>query len=257
VADTFFQTKKYFSYWLDAVDEHSLHSPFFFDFYTNVLKGKGNTEGFAEIERLRGKLIADGRIIHVEDHGSAEDGDRKISDIAIDSMSSLKYSSLYTRLIQHFKAKTIVELGTSFGINALYLALKKDSKVTTFEGANEIAEIAALTFEFAQAKNVNMIRGEIETTLPAFLQTVRKIDMVFMDANHRYIPTIKYFEWFLPKLKEGSVLVLDDIHYSAEMERAWKEMRTHELVYGSVDLYRCGILFFDPSLNKQNVILQF
>jgi hypothetical protein len=27
------------------------------------------------------------------------------------------------------------------------------------------------------------------------------------------------------------------------------------LVYGSIDLYRCGILFFDPALNKQHFIL--
>jgi predicted O-methyltransferase YrrM len=257
VSDKFFQTQAYLSYWLDSVDEHSLHSPFYFDFYTNVVKGSALVEGFDEIERLRNKLIADFRTITVEDHGTGENGQRRISDIATWSLSPAKYSALYARIVRHFKAQSIVELGTSLGINCLYLGLKKDTKVTTFEGSPEVADIAALTLEFANAKNISIVRGNIDVTLPDYLQTVRKIDLAFLDANHRYKSTMKYFELILPKLKETSVLVLDDIHYSREMETAWKEISRHTLSYGSVDLFRCGIVFFDPSLNKQNVILQF
>ena len=257
MSDTFFQTKAYLSYWLDSVDEHSLHSPFYFDFYTNVVKGASTMEGFAEIERLRHKLIADFRPVAIEDLGTGGDRQQRISDIATSSLTPAKYSALYARIIRHFKAQNIIELGTSLGINCLYLGLKKDTKVTTFEGSPEVADIASLTLEFANAKNINIVRGNIDVTLPAFLQTVRKIDLAFLDANHRYKSTMKYFELILPKLKETSVLVLDDIHYSAEMEKAWMEISRHTVAYGSVDLFRCGIVFFDPSLNKQNVILQF
>jgi predicted O-methyltransferase YrrM len=257
VADTLFQAKAYLSYWLDSVDEHSLHSPFYFDFYTNVVRGNNNTEGHAEIERLRYKLISDIRPISVDDYGTGGNEQRRISDIATSSLSPQRYSALYSRIIRHFKAQNIVELGTSLGINTLYLGLRKDTKVTTFEGSNELADLAALTFEFANAKNINIVRGNIDVTLPDFLQTIRKVDMAFIDANHTYAATIKYFELLLPKLKETSVMVLDDIHYSSQMEKAWNEISRHRLVYGSADLFRCGILFFDPSLNKQNVILQF
>lgn len=158
-------------------------------------------------------------------------------------------------MINHFKAKSIAELGTSFGINTLYLA-PPQAEVTTFEGSPEIADMAKLTFELAQAKNIRIVEGNIDTTLPAFLQTARKLDFIFMDANHRYAPTMTYFERLLARIHENSIIVLDDIHYSPEMERAWNLIKKHKLVYGSADLYRCGILFFDPSLNKQHVILQ-
>jgi len=153
-------------------------------------------------------------------------------------------------------ATCIVELGTSFGINALYLSEAKGATVTTFEGAPAIADIAALTFEFAGKENIRLTVGNIDQTLPAFLQQVRQVDFVFIDANHMYGPTIRYFEWLLKKIHERSVLVVDDIHCSPGMERAWEEIKGHRLVYGSADLYRCGIVFFDPSLNKQHVILQ-
>lgn len=257
MANRFFQARTYFSYWLDAVDEHSLHSPFFFDFYTRVVKNKTGENGVASIEQLRNKLLADHRPLKTQDPGSRQsDKSRTISSITRTSVSPLRFSGIYSRMIRHFKAHTILELGTSVGINTLYLAQQRDSSITTFEGSPELANLARLTFDFAEARNIRLIEGNLDRTLSEFLQTIRKIDFILMDANHRYQPTVSYFENLLTRITESSIVVVDDIHYSAEMEKAWNELKTHKLVYGSADLYRCGILFFDPSLNKQHVILQ-
>jgi predicted O-methyltransferase YrrM len=258
VADRFFQFRSYFSYWLDAVDEHSLHSPFFFDLYTQVIKKKQPPAGQEKFEVLRKKLLGDKRLIAAVDNGSGSSAPgQNIGAITKTSLSPVQLSDLYAGIIRHFKATNIVELGTSFGINTLYLAQNKASQVTTFEGSPEVAEIARLTFEFATAGNIKLIIGNIDHTLPEFLQSVRKIDFVLMDANHRYQPTVNYFGQLVTKIRETSVVVVDDIHYSKEMEQAWNQLKKHKLVYGSADLFRCGILFFDPSLNKQHVILQY
>lgn len=258
MTDFFFRIKSFFSWWLEAVDEHSLHSPFFFDLYTKQIKPGISPDPYIHIENLRHKLLADQRYITVRDLGAKrlKKSTRTIASIARKSMSPARYSVIYARLANYVNASCILELGTSFGINTLYLAEKSDATVTTFEGAPAIADIAALTFEFASKKNIELITGNIDKTLPAFLHRVRRVDLAFMDANHRYEPTLRYFEYILKKVHERSIIVVDDIHYSAEMEQAWQEIRQHRLVYGSADLFRCGILFFDPSLNKQHVILQ-
>lgn len=258
MTDFFFRSKSFLSWWLEAVDEHSLHSPFFFDLYTTQIKPAASFETYAHIESLREKLLEDERYITVRDLGSKalRKSTRRISSIAHTSLTPARYSVLYARLARYLGATYIVELGTSFGINTLYLAEKPDATVTTFEGAPAVADIAALTFEFASKKNIELIIGNIDKTLPAFLHRTRRVDLVFMDANHRYEPTLRYFEWLLKKVHDRSVIIIDDIHYSSEMERAWKVVQGHRLVYGSADLFRCGILFFDPSLNKQHVILQ-
>lgn len=258
MAHTFFRIKSYITYWLDAVDEHSLHSPFYFDFYTRIIKARADARSFSHIENLRKQLLHDNRTISVRDMGSNQKVKtfRKISFIARTSLSTPEFSKLFNRMANHFRANTIVELGTSFGINTLYLAEKKDASVITFEGSPAIASIAELTFEFASKKNVKLISGNIDITLPASLHHIKKIDLAFMDANHRYEPTIRYFNCLLKKFADKSILIIDDIHYSPEMEKAWRMIKSHRLVYGSVDLFRCGIVFFDPSLNKQHVILQ-
>lgn len=251
-----FQFKTYLSYWLDAVDEHSLHSPFFFDFYTQVVKAKHADNRTAE--SLRAKLLNDQRVIVVDDPGPVKEKIRKqkVCDIAARSLSSSKYSALYQRAIKKYNCTNVVELGTSLGVNTLYLA-ESATQVTTLEGSEAIAGLAELTFQFAGAENIRLIHGNINATLPDLIQKERKIDFAFIDANHTYKDTINYFNLLLKSIHEKSILVLDDIHYSAEMHRAWNEIARSPLVHGSADLYRAGFIFFDPSLNKQHVILQF
>lgn len=253
-----FRLRSFLSHWLEAVDEHSLHSPFFFDLYTKQIKPAVADGQFRHIEVLRQKLLHDQREITVRDLGSGKGKKtrRRISHIARTSLSSPRYSAIFCRLAQYFGLTCIIELGTSFGINTLYLAERSDASVTTFEGAPTVADIAALTFEFAGRHNIDLIVGNINRTLPLFLHQIRRVDLAFIDANHLYEPTLQYFEWILKKVHEKSILIIDDIHYSPETERAWRMIKSNRLVYGSADLYRCGIVFFDPSLNKQHVILQ-
>lgn len=257
----FFRLKSYFTYWLDAVNEHSLHSPFFFDLYIKTLKDLPDVDTFDAIEKFRSRLLSENRSIEVVDFGSGSTREnvsrRKIRRIAATSLSPKKYSQLYRRILDRFHCQNILELGTSFGINTLYLASCKGCSVNTFEGSPSLAETAQKLFHSAGVNNIQVISGNIDHTLPEFLQTAERIDFAFLDANHRYEPTLQYFHAIIQKVHQHSVMVLDDIHYSGEMERAWRKIQHHPSVYGTVDVYRCGLVFFDPSLNHQNHVLQF
>lgn len=216
---------------------------------------------YRAIEQFRQQLRADHRVIDVPDIGATSQAltgtKRKISAIARTSASPAKYSSLYARIIRAFQCHDVIELGTSLGINTLYLAQGNDSKVTTFEGATPIANIAEAGFEQAGATTISLVRGNIDLTLPQHLDSVKRVDFALLDANHRHAPTLKYFEAIARKVHNRSVLVIDDIHYSPEMAQAWKDIQNHSLVYATADLFRCGLVFFDPSLNKQHVVLQY
>lgn len=241
------------------MDEHSLHAPFLFDFYTNVIKRE--TLDVPLYESLRKQLANDPREIEVQDYGSGskhqKGNHRKISHIASLSLSEVKFSSLYARVAAYCKAKTIVELGTSLGINTLYLATQPGSRVYTFEGAQEIAAIASISFEFGGATNIELITGNLDNTLYATLTRLPRIDMAFMDANHRYEPTLRYFDTLVSRSHHKTIIILDDIHDSPEMERAWSAVKKNPLVYTTADLFRCGLVFLDPSLSKQHVVLRF
>lgn len=212
------------------------------------------------IEEVREVLSYDDQVIEFDDYGSGSNGHhsvrRRVNQIAKRSLAPQRYARLYQRLAQYFNSKKTVELGTSFGITSMYLANYKGTTVFTFEGAKEIAAIARRNFKYVDSGNLELITGNLTETLPEFLSGTNKIDLVLMDANHRLEPTIKYFQWLLPCLHSTSIVIMDDIHLSSEMENAWNKIKSHDAVYGSIDLFRCGIVFFNPSLNKQHVVLQ-
>lgn len=247
------------NHWLDAVDHHSIHSPFFFDFYNKVIKGEQEYADAVMIEAIRARLLVNEFIIRGEDLGggpaSGQREDRKLNNITALSAAPPMWATLYRKICDYTEATRIVELGTSVGLTTLYLSGIPGSSVWTFEGSHALANVAITNFEFAERKNIRLIEGDIANTLPEFLQdNTPKIGFALVDANHRYMPTIQYFNWLMKRFNEKSVMVIDDIHHSAEMEKAWNELRKNDLVYGSVDLFRCGILFFDPALNKQHFV---
>lgn len=255
----FYQFKSYLNHWLDAVDEHSIHSPFFFDLYAR-LKKSIDTKPFDDIEETRARLLENQTLLTVQDLGSASayfsDGQRTIADIARTSLSEEEQCRRLCILAAVGESKRIVELGTSMGITSLYLSRIPDSSVFTFEGNASLINIALTNFEYFGASNIELIEGNIDETLPDFLQNPAKIDLAILDANHRKEPTLHYFEWIARRMSENGIMVIDDIYRSKEMGEAWQILRRHDLVYGSVDLFHSGILFFDLNLHKQHFIWQ-
>lgn len=211
------------------------------------------------MEGIRASLLNNPTPLSVEDLGAGSKNDhasaRTIASIAKSSLSPVALSNLYAQILRYNESGYIVELGTSMGLNTLYLAQNQQARVFTFEGSKSLSNIALTHFELLEKKNIKLIEGNIDHTLSEFLQNTEKINFALMDANHRYEPTMRYFNLLSRRFNEKSILVIDDIHWSEEMEKAWKELYQHRLVYGSIDLYRCGILFFDPALNKQHFIL--
>jgi predicted O-methyltransferase YrrM len=80
----------------------------------------------------------------------------------------------------------------------------------------------------------------------------RKLDLVFIAANHTYTHTREYFNIGVSMAHDKTIIVIDDIHHSPEMERAWKDICEDERVTSTIDLYQMGLVFFDPHYWHRN-----
>jgi hypothetical protein len=54
----------------------------------------------------------------------------------------------------------------------------------------------------------------------------------------------------------GTVIVLDDIHHSSEMEEAWDEIKMYEKATFTIDIYRMGFVFFREGMNHFNYVIR-
>lgn len=169
---------------------------------------------------------------------------------------------LLFRLALWLQADRILEFGTNAGISTLYLhAANTRALVQTVEGNPEVAALARETFAKAgTSKQLQPYVSRFDQWLDAHwpsLPPEQPLDLLFLDGDHRYAPTLTYVRRLLPATTSRSVFVIADIHWSAGMEKAWKELKSWPEVSASVDLYHFGLLFFDPEMTKvhANIIL--
>lgn len=245
--------KKYLHYYRTASNGkgHGIHSPFVFDFVKNILNDKKKYPAYQAIENLRIKLLANPAVIGVEDFGAGSSviktNKRVVSAIAASSLKTKKYAQLLYGMVQYYKPQTIVELGTSFGITTAYLAsANQTSRVFTCEGSAAIGAMAKQNFEALQLNNVQITEGDFTNTLSPLIQKLNKIDFAFVDGNHRKQPTLHYFQQLLNHSTGTTILVFDDIHWSAEMEEAWQTIKQRPAVTLTIDLFFIGIVFINP-----------
>jgi predicted O-methyltransferase YrrM len=252
---TFQLAKKYLHYYFTASNGkgHGVHSPFVFDFVTNVLIDKKKYDCYATIEAVRKHLKENSAAIEVEDFGAGsaviKSNKRIVKDIARSSLKSPKFARLLFRMVQYYQPKNILELGTSFGITTAYLASgNAAAKVFTCEGAQEIAAIAQNNFDDLGIQNITLLTGNFAQTLPRLLDEVDQFDFAFVDGNHRKEPTLQYFQQLLHHSANRAILVFDDIHWSSEMEAAWSAIQGHPSVTLSIDLFFIGIVIFSDEI---------
>jgi predicted O-methyltransferase YrrM len=242
---------RYLHYYVTASNGrgHGIHSPFVFSFIRDVLCNRNKPPVFFQIEQLRGKLLSDKRTIPVTDFGAGSKtgagNERSISSIAVNAAKSPRYGRLLHRIAAWQQPASILELGTSLGISTAYLATACENAVLhSIEGSPSVAVEAKRNLASLDLRNCTIHTGGFDEQLPLVLSQVRTLDLVFVDGNHRYEPTIRYFDMIIPKLSPYATMIFDDIYWSREMIKAWNAIVGSDMVKTTVDLYQFGIVFF-------------
>ncbi|MEO9967025.1 MAG: class I SAM-dependent methyltransferase [Reichenbachiella sp.] len=255
----FFRVYRYLRYWLLALDEHSLQSPFLFQLYTQALSPSNlNKITRPTIEELRKSLLA-GRHTIANTYGSGSSLSTSqrgsIRGIAKFGVSTPKQSEILVNLIEWTKAETVLELGTSLGLNTLYLSEANTTKeVVTVEGNQELALLSRLHFESHGASNIDQINDDIDHFLD---NDHRRYDLVYIDANHTLDATIRYFRKCMDLISSEGVIILDDINWSPDMNRAWNSILEDNKTCIFVENYEIGIVFVNRPSEQKHYILRF
>lgn len=253
--------KSYLKYVLAAKGAHSLHSPFVYEFYTEVIK-KSSHLNDGSIRELRKALSRDTEEISLLDLGAGSKkkgaNRRRISEIVRTASVPTKYGRLLSRMVDFYGIKSSIELGTSLGIGTSYLAMgSSENKVVTIEGDPSLHQRAEQNFDRLKLRNIRTICGSFDDHLEESLSNGDPTDLVYIDGNHTYEATMDYFHFYLEHTHEDSFLIFDDIHWSEEMEKAWREIVRSPSIHVSMDLFRFGIVCKKKGQAKQHFVLRF
>lgn len=242
-------------YYWNSKTKFDIHSPFVFEFATQVLEDDRYFYDFEVIEDLRDELLSDSTMIAVHDSKRALPQKQKIKTLTKALEISALQGQFLFRLTHHYQPKVILDIGTGFGIKTLYQATASyQHQVITLEENPALSKVAQQNFQRFSRVKIKTIIGGFEEKLPSLLPKLNTIDCVFLDMS--CCSPISLFEICLPFIHNDTIFVLNHIHASPTMNQIWQTLQQHTAVTFSIDVFQLGLLFFRKEMiEKQDFVL--
>ena len=240
---------------------HGIHPPFVYELASKVLFDRKSYPDYTFIHDIRNELKAGKEILSTTNMGAGSDcftGEkRKVSDLLSKSSLQPRYGKLLFRIANYYKPATIIEFGTSIGLSTLYLAKgAPQARIATIEGDASLCEFARSLFKKHQIGNIKAINGLFDDYLSYFEKNYPSPGLVFIDGNHSYEATLRYFDHFSERIENG-FLIIDDINWSAGMHRAWNEIRNDRRAIVTIDLFSMGIVIIRKMITPGHFKIRF
>jgi predicted O-methyltransferase YrrM len=265
-----FQIKSYLKFLWKSKNEHAVHSPFVFNLVTKCFydkkpkpdpSGSEQAKQYQVLENYRNSLLENKNTIEVTDFGAGskvfKSNTRQIAKIAKTAGITRKRAELLFRITNYFQPSTILEIGTSLGLATSALALgNPKAKITTLEGCPNTMAIAKNQLQLLNVKNVECITTEFNSYLQICNLKSAIYNLIYFDGNHSKSATLDYFELLLPTITNETTWIFDDIHWSPEMEEAWKIIKTHPKVTVTIDTFQWGLVFFRKEQPKEHFVIR-
>ena len=255
------QIKSYLKFLWHSKNQHGVHSPFVFSLITKCFYDTKKFPEYLILKNYRNSLLQNKNFIKVTDFGAGsrvfKSNKRQVSQIAKTAGISKKRAELLFRITNYFQPKHILEIGTSLGLATSALSSgNKNAEITTLEGCPNTMTIAKKQCHTQNIENIQFVNTEFSSFLKSLDFRLSIFDLIYFDGNHSKNATLEYFELLLPTITNESVWIFDDIHWSQDMEEAWKIIQNHPKVTVTIDTFQWGIVFFRDEQQKENFIIR-
>ncbi len=204
---------------------HGIHSPFVFGLITKVIEEKRPYYLYQDIQNI-------------------------LDDSPEITKKVTKYSLLNFRIINYFNAKNIIELGSGYGLNTLFLtAPLSGSKCIVVEKSARRKIIAENLYK---KWNRNII---VHENLVSDIK--EKQDCIYINLNYYEASYEEFISQLLPLVSENSFIIIKGIRTKKHHQTLWRKLKILKEVTVSLDLYNMGILFFNTKYHKRNYRISF
>lgn len=204
---------------------HGIHSPFVFSFITKVIEEKTQYHAYEDVRNY-------------------------VNRFPDFSFRENKTHRLLLKIVNYFKVKTILELGSGSGINTLYMT------VTASDIECLSVELSPVKYEKAQQLYNEWHRNVLQSK-EQFPIINEKKDCIFVDLRNYKVPHNELVIYLLSLVHKDSIIIIDGIRTNRKLQTLWKMLVQQDEVIVSLDLFHLGILFFDKKYYKRNYKLSF
>ena len=242
-------------------NQYGIHSPFVYNFYLKTLRRQVDKKSWKKYLHFRANVFSSNESLENEDFGAGskklKHSSSSIQKIAKVAGSSKKKAKLLMRLSNFETPKKILEFGTSLGLGSAALALgNESSRIVTLEGSSSKSQAAQKFFKNSNISNITAVCSDFDDYLNNF-ETNEGFDIIFIDGNHTYQATKRYFNLALKHLNTSGMIIFDDIYWSKDMTKAWREICASSAINLSMDLFLVGIVMKRKEQSKEHFRLKY
>ena len=250
---SFFKGVQHF---LKAQKRHGVHSPLVYQLMDKDLIAP-LPESLKAIREYRRNLSKSNEKWMSVDYGAgSRSPTRNLGDAVSKATSDAKKGEFLCRWTMRFQPKYILELGTHVGIGSAYL----------LEGCREAQLFSIEGDPFLYGKSADWLKqyGDRVTLYNgSFQEHLRNVlplhewDLVVIDGHHQGAALLQYFELILPHLSENAWVIMDDIHWSPDMSKAWQRIIDESDKKLTLDFFQYGIYGHAIRYQKEHFVLKF
>lgn len=155
-----------------------------------------------------------------------------------------EYGELFAWIVEH-RPGQVVEFGAAFGVSGMFwlagIERAGAGHLHSFEPNAEWAAIARQNLGAVSAR-FTLTVGTFEANGPAMLEP-QSVDLAFVDAIHTEAFVMTQWALLRPLMKPGGLVLFDDIDFSPEMLRCWKQLANQDGLRASAAIgTRLGIV---------------
>jgi predicted O-methyltransferase YrrM len=241
----FHKISSFFYFLIKSKNEHGVHSPFVFDLITSCFYKKKNNEDLDVFLNYKKELLKNSLLLEITN---------------LSFFSNLLISNKRVRLLintlQYLNIDSILEIGTFIGDRTAALASTKENlKITTLEENEQISTIISKLFKKYHFKNIQIVTGSYDKTLPQALNNNNN-DFIYFKGKNIDETTLKYFEFSLTYIHNDSVILFENIHSDKKSEKIWNHIKNNKKVTVTIDTFLWGFVFFRKEQEKEHFIIR-
>jgi len=238
--------------YIQRLSQHGLEGKHIVQAFLETLKPENNPKEkklFETLNQFRADLYTDNRKISFDEIGST--AVMTVSEVAKRAASPEIWTRFFYQLSKSNRINKVLEIGTNLGVSGQYflkaLEGKKNAKFVTLEGVKGLCDIAEQRFAaLSTDQYFEVVHGLYDQTLISIVNKDIHFDLLFIDGNHSYDATLKYFDLLKNKNADRALVIFDDIHWSVGMRKAWQEIISQKGIVFSVNFFKLGMIVFDP-----------
>ena len=176
----------------------------------------------ARMNSIRAAMLADDSPYPKNTYGDHQ----TVGEHFLAASSGYDKLSVLETLVRWKDAKSVLEVGTAYGLSAITLAMaQKEANVWTIEAFEPQATIGPQNIS-AAVRGVTCITERKESALPRLCEEGRRFDFVYHDGGHSGDDYVRDFHTILPMLEPGSLYIIDDIAWDDDRHRLFTQTRS-------------------------------